>query len=78
MCDSLSTFYPVMQSLYIFLSVYNNMQTYFACNTSIQLKWQQEEIFRTRLFSRVSHWSRDPLAEIVLSSDDIGQGEQPQ
>lgn len=73
----MSIFYPVMQSLYIFLSVYNNMPTYFACNTSIKLKWQQEEIFRARLFSRVSLWSRDPLAEIVLSSDDIGQGEQP-
>lgn len=33
MCHSLSIFYPVMQSLYIFIHIYVE-GTYFACNTS--------------------------------------------
>lgn len=60
-----------------FLSMYINVE-HILHVTPAPAKLTTGRDFQNMVVFRVSVWSRDPLAEIVLSSDDIGQGEQPQ
>lgn len=85
MCHSLSIFYPVMLSLcilYFFFSSCILMQNKHILHvepaTAKPATRRESELFKNKVIFHVSVWSSDPLAEIVLSSDDIGQGKEPQ